>query len=292
MFEKLITRYPDNELVPEAVYNLYNVNKATNSRLAETYRQRLLEKYPDTEFARILSDPDYFNKKTAKSRMAEQNYEKAYNTYLKEDFSTAISLCEEALKDNPPDQLAPRFLLLKAFCVARTSDERTFKEELNNIIRLWPETEESTRAGEIIDYLNKKIPELKVEEETAVANELYIADTTQIHRFVLIIADPSFNINQANFDVISYNIDNYTNNNLKTQGVITGNKYIMITVSGFKSYIQSLEYYKAFDITKYMRNATGAKMYSFIINTGNLDVLNKDLNPERYMLFFKENYLK
>ena len=49
----------------------------------------------------------------------------------------------------------------------------------------------------------------------------------------LIITDPAFNLNQASFDVISYNIDNYTNKNFKTEGSLVDNKYIMITVSGF-----------------------------------------------------------
>ncbi len=30
-FEKLLNRYPANELVPEALYNLYNVNKDVNT---------------------------------------------------------------------------------------------------------------------------------------------------------------------------------------------------------------------------------------------------------------------
>ena len=58
--------------------------------------------------------------------------------------------------------------------------------------------------------------------------------------FVLIITDPAFNINQATFDVISYNIDNYTNKNYRTEGLLVDNKYIMITVSGFSDYTQSL----------------------------------------------------
>jgi hypothetical protein len=33
-------------------------------------------------------------------------------------------------------------------------------------------------------------------------------------------------------------------------------------------------------------------MYSFIIARGNLDMLNKDKNPDRYLLFFREHYLK
>ncbi len=291
-FESLITRFPKNELVPEALYNLYKVNKEGNSTKSESYRQRLLIDYPESEFSRILSDPAYFEKKMADMKMSENLYQEAYKAYLAENFSSVTSLCDEGLKKYPLDPLAPKFLLLHAYTIARVSDERTFKAELNSLIKAWPQTTESKKAEEIIAFLNKKIPELKVEEDKQIAEELYKVDTTGIPVFVLIIPDPAFNINQASFDVISYNIDNYTNKNYKTEGILVDNKYIMITVSGFSDFAQTLEYYKAFLVEKYVRNPSGAKMMSFIINNENLKVLNNDKKPERYNIFFREKYLK
>ncbi len=290
--ETLLTKYPDNELVPEALYNLYKINAEANSSKSEVYRQRLLGKYPDTEFARILSDPDYYEKKIADMKMAGQLYQSAYDTYLHENFSVAIALCDEGIGKYSKDNLVPKFMLLRSYCVARTADERTFKEELEKVIKAWPGSEESKKAAGIIAFLNQKLPELKVEEEKEIAQELFVADTTKSHVFVLIIEDPAFNINQANFDVISYNIDNFTNENYRTQGELVDNKYIIITVSGFPNYGKALAYYSAFKTDELVRNISGAKMFTFIISTDNLNVLNKDKYPERYRLFFQENYLK
>ena len=177
-FESLINRFPQVNLFLKHLYNLYKINKEENSAKSETYRQRLLQKYPESEFARILSDPAYYEKKMADLKMAEKLYEEAYNAYTSEKFNDAISLCDDALKKYPQDQLAPKFMLLHAYSVARISDERTFKEELNKLIKTWPETAESKKAAEIIAYLNQKMPELKVEEDKEIAAELYIADTT------------------------------------------------------------------------------------------------------------------
>ncbi len=291
-FEKIVTRYPDNELVPEALYNLYKVNKEINYSQSETYRQRLIERYPTSEFAKMISDPDYYNKKMENLKMAEQIYQEAYNTYIKENFTTSISLCDSALIKYSQDPLAPKFQLLRAYSIARISDERTFKEELNALIRLWPDSEESKKAGEIIAFINQEIPELKAEEEKEIAEELFVADTSLTHIFALVIENPAFNINQATFDVISYNIDNYTNLNYRTEGTLVNNKYIMITVSGFQNYSKILEYYTAFSTEKFVRNPSASKMYSFVISNDNLRVLNNDKKPERYFLFFEENYLK
>jgi tetratricopeptide (TPR) repeat protein len=291
-FEALIKRFPQNELVPEALYNLYKVNKDINNTKSETYRQRLLQNYPTSEFARILSDPIYFDKKMADLKLAEKLYEEAYNSYNGEKYNDAIALCDEGIKKYPQDVLVPKFHLLKAYSVARISDERSFKNELNNVIKTSPGTDESKRAQEIITFLNQKIPELKVEEDKVIAAELYVADTTVIHVFVLIIADPAFNINQATFDVISYNIDNFTNKNYRTEGLLVDNKYIMITVSGFTDFRQAFGYYNTFRFEKLVRNPSGSKMFSFIISNNNLKALNNDKNPERYQLFFLEKYLK
>ena len=291
-FESLITRYPENELVPEALYNLYKINQETDYSAAENYRQQLISEYPETEFAKMISDPDYYNKKLAGQKMAERLYQEAYDTYMEEDYNKAIALCDDALKKYEQHQLAPKFYLLRAYSIAHTSDERTLKDELNNIIKLWPESEESKKAAELTAFINKKVPELKIEEEKEIAGELYIVDTTLNHIFILIIENPAFNINQAAFDVISFNIDNYTNLNYRTEGTLVDNKYILIKVSGFEEYTEAMDYYRSFSADKPVRNPSDSVMYSFIINDDNFRVLNEDKNPERYLLFFTDNYLK
>jgi len=290
-FESLTTRFPLNILVPEALYNLYQINKDSNSTLAETYRQRLLERFPSTEYAKIISDPRYFEKKLADMKMSENLYMQAYDKYTSLNFTEALAITDKALTDFSQDILAPKFLLLKAYCIAGNSDERTFREELNKLIKLWPKSEESKKAGEIIAYLNEKNPELKIEEEIIIAKELFIADTSSSHVFMLVITDPAFNINQATFDVISYNIDNYTNNNYRTEGNLDNNNHIMISVSGFRNFSEAMRYYRNFRTEKLIRNTSGSQMFTFIINDQNRNILSKDKNPERYLLFFKENYL-
>jgi len=291
-FESLIKRFPASELVPETLYNLYNVNKSGNSAKSEAYRQLLLQKFPDNEFARILSDPSYYEKKIAELKMAEKIYNDAYTSYNSEKFNDVITISDDALKRFPQDKLAPKFMLIRAYSVGRISDERTFRDALNNLIKVWPGTAESKKAAELIAYLNQKMPELKVEEDKKIAAEIYTADTTINHVFVLIITDPSFNLNQASFDVISYNIDNFTNKNYKTEGTLVDNKFIQIIVSGFSDYAQALNYYNTFKSEKFVRNPTAAKMMTFIISANNLKVLKNDKNPDRYLLFFKEKYLK
>lgn len=290
-FESLIKRFPDNDLEPETLYNIYQVFKEENDTRSEVYRQKLVEKYPENDFTRSITDPDYYNRKLEDLRQVEKLYQEAYNAYKGEDFKAAIAICDNAVSRYPRHELAPKFLLLKAYCTARVSDERTFREELTRLIKLWPDTPETVKASEIIAYLNKEIPELKVEEDKQIAREIYIEEKDSPHVFALIILNPGFNINQATFDVISYNIDNFTDKNFRTGGILVDNKYIMITVSGFADMQAAMDYYKAFNLDQIVRNGSGTDMMTFIIGKSNMDALNKDKNPERYMLFFNEKYL-
>jgi tetratricopeptide (TPR) repeat protein len=291
MLEKLITRYPSNALVPEALYTLYRINVPKNSIKAETYRQKLIEKYPENEFAMILSDPTYYEKKMAEIKAADKLYNDAYNAYSDEKFQDAITIIKLSLEKYPKSSLAPKFMLLHSYSIAKISDERTFKEDLKNLSDTWPGTPESAKAAELIAYLNQKMPELKVEEDKKIASELYVADTIATRKFALVINDPSFNINQATFDVISYNIDNYTNKNYKTEGSLVDNKFILITVSGFADYSQAINYFKAFSAQKPVRNPSGAKLMIFVISDENLKKLLEDKNPVRYDVFFNEKIL-
>jgi len=290
LLEKLITRFPSHMLVPEALYNLYNINLPLNSSVSEIYRQRLLERYPSVEFAKILSDPEYYNKKMEEMNIAGNLYDKAYDAYLSENFGAAISMCDKGIEEHQQNNLAPKFQLLRAYIVARISNEKAFREELNKVIKQWPATEESQKAGELITYLDQELPELKIEEEIIIAKEIFKADTTLSHVFSVIISDPAFNINQATFDVISYNIDNYMNQNYRTEGTLIDNNFIMINVSGFRNFNQAMKYYNSFR-TDLIRNPSESRIFTYLISSDNLLLINKENNPERYLLFFRENYI-
>jgi tetratricopeptide (TPR) repeat protein len=290
-FEKLINRFPGDNYEPEALYNIYKTYRAENDQNAERYRQKLVQKYPGNEFTKIITDPDYFRKLLDTKHESEDLYESAYNAYQKEDYSGAISLCGQAMEKFSKDDLIPKFMLLKSYCIAKTSDERAFKESLKSLIKAYPSSAESTRASEIVAYLNNKIPELKIEEDKQVASEIYIPEMDPPPSFVIIIQNSVFNLNQATFDVISYNIDNYTNKNLRTQGSLVDNKFIMLIVTGFSKTEDAMDYYRAFNADNIIRNPTSSKISTFIIGKTNLDAFMKDKKPERYIIFFTEKYL-
>ncbi len=290
-YNSLIERFPDHDLIPPALYNLHNLNIDINRSLAEIHKNRLITRFPETEYAMILSDPDYFQSMIKKSEREEFIYNSAYTAWENEDYELTISICDSALEQFPEGKLTARFMLLRTYALAKNIDERSLKAELNKIVRLFPDTDESRRAEELIAWLNKKVPELKIEEQKEIARKIYSASSEGQHSFVLIIKNRDLDINRLTFDVINFNIDNFTNENYSTKGELVDDLYLMITVGTFENSETATGYYHMFDPKAILSNTDNSEVIAFIISDDNLKIFITEKDSEKYHLFFLENYL-
>jgi tetratricopeptide (TPR) repeat protein len=286
----LITRFPDMEIIPQTYYNLYLLYRQREPMRAESYRQSLLTKYPDSDYARILTDPEYFRKQVEAEERTGRLYEEAYNAYRQGSYDASLTICSQILATTQDHTLLPKVRLLNSLNLAGLQDERGYRESLTALVKTFPGSEEAIRASELLAVLNEEMPELKVEEDRQIASEIYYHEPEARHLFVLLITNPGFNINQASFDVINYNIDNYTNRNFKAEGRLIENKFVIITVSQFSTVADATEYFNSFNALTIVRNTSAATTMTFIITERNLDTLLADKDPARYMLFFREKY--
>jgi hypothetical protein len=199
-------------------------------------------------------------------------------------------MCETINKEAQDHPLIPKVQLLYSIVLGSMNDEKGYRENLVLLVKDFPGTEEAKKASELISVIDKEMPELKVEEDRIVAAELYIYEPEAPHLFVLLLEDPEFNINQATFDVINYNIDNYTNKNFRASGELVENKFIIITVGQFTTSTEALTYFNAFKPLTTIRNSKAATTKTFIITSKNLQTLLTDKDPARYLVFFREKY--
>ncbi len=218
----------------EALYELYRLLRNYDPPRAEVFRTELLSSFPASEYSLILSDPDYVRKQMEMATKARTTYEAAYEAFVSERYDETQNICRDAAGQFPGDDLLPKFMLLDAMAAGATGGEVAYKEKLDSLTAKYPETPEGKRAAEITAFLKREIPALQVAEDTRIAEELYEADTTQPH-FVLVIAgNVQANMNQMVFDVINYNLDNFTDKNYRTEGKVVDNEYILISVGTFE----------------------------------------------------------
>lgn len=274
----------------EALYELYRLLHNSDPARAERRRTELLTEFPKSEYALILSDPDYVRKQQEMATKAQKSYETAYEAFSSEKYAETQAICREALMQYPDDQLAPKFMLLDAMATGATGGEMAYKEKLDSLTAKYPATPEGKRAAEIIAFLRKEIPAIQVAEDTHIAEELYEQDTLQPHYVMIIAGNVQANLNQMVFDVINFNLDNFTDKNYRTEGKTVDTDYILITVGTFKDAAEAAAWLRAFNPSAYIREAGSADLSLFIISRDNLEKFNNDKNINRYRIFYETAY--
>jgi len=181
-------------------------------------------------------------------------------------------------------------MLLDAMAAGATGGEIAYKEKLDSLTAKYPETPEGKRAAEITAFLKREIPALQVAEDTRIAEELYEADTAQTHYVIVIAENIQANMNQMVFDVINYNLDNYTDKNYRTEGKVVDNQYILISVGTFENAAGAAGWLGAFDPGANIRGAENANISLYAISRDNLEKLATDKNINRYRIFYETAY--
>lgn len=257
---------------------------------AERRRAELLASFPQSEYALILSDPDYVTKHHEMEARASRSYEAAYTAYDEERYAEAEAMCAEAIRLYPEDLLVPKFMLLDAMTAGAARGEIAYKEKLDLLVARYPATDEGKRAAEIIAFLRQAKPEIRIAEDTRIAEEIYHPDTLQPHFVIIIVSNPKANMNQIVFDVINYNLDNFANKNYRTEGTAVDAGYLLITTGPFENAAGAAAWLKTFNPGQTIREASAAGLTLYLISRDNLQKFREDKNIDRYAIFHSKEY--
>lgn len=291
IYEKMINRLPENEYVQSVYYQLYSMYKEINNESkAYYYRNLIITKYPESNFAKVMSDPEFYKQILEKEKEAERFYEVTYNAYNSGDYQQVIAneqVAQNRYKNNP---VLPKFALLRAFAIGKTSDKMVFRNELNQLIANYPANEVSTQAKEIIVFMNTYQPETKQLEEIKVAEEIYVRGDS-VNVYVALVIERSEDINQLVFDMINFNLDNFSNDKLELGNENLGKNLKIIAVKTFPNVAKALAYYKAIsEKPEVLKNVKNPTKQLFVINQENYRTLLKQESADSYLQFFNLHF--
>jgi len=288
--EEAAARGNSDNIRTEALYELYRLLRNYDPARAEAFRNELLSSFPNSEYSLILSDPDYVRKQLEMATRARTTYETAYEAFISQRYDETQNICTEAAGLFPGDDLLPKFMLLDAMATGATDGEIAYKEKLDSLTAKYPATPEGKRAAEITAFLKREIPALQIAEDTRIAEELYETDTIQPHFVIVVAENIQANMNQMVFDVINYNLDNFTDKNYRTEGKVVDNEYILITVGTFENAADAARWLSAFDPSANIRGSENADISLYTISRDNLEKLTTDKNITRYRIFYETAY--
>jgi tetratricopeptide (TPR) repeat protein len=290
-FKELLKRYPlsDNRLI--VYYNLYSIAKDEGDKaMMQLYRDKIVAEFPESNYARIMTNPDYIKEIEAEEKKAEKEYEEVYTLFKNGQYSQVILRSDDAIKRYPGNKLMPQFDYIRVLAIGKTADTKVFRDELNEIVARYPNTEVSEAAKNIIAYMNKEHPALLEEEEKTIAEKLYQLSENSEH-FVAMIVDKKSNNNQLIFNIINFNLDNFDKENLKIEMVEINSNQNLMLIKSFPDMKKSMQY-----IIVLKANPNVFKDYDhpsveiFSISQENLKTLMDDKSTDRYLKFFREHY--
>ena len=122
--------------------------------------------------------------------------------------------------------------------------------------------------------------------------EIYKVTENEEHIVVFAIEDASVDANQLMFNIINYNLDNYSQAEYSTNLQDVGDKGSMISIRGVGKKKETTEYLIKILKDKSITDVTtGKKISTFVISESNLGVFLENKSVSVYLKFYGKNYL-
>lgn len=300
-YERLIERFPDNLFTLQAYYNLYRSSVFVgNTSNSNKYKNIIVTKYPSSSYAQMLTNPDYLKELTNKLSEEDLFYQEVYVLYQAKNYSQAKIKAEEGLAKYSGSNLEPQFRYIKALCIGKTSDIRTFKSALTEVTEKHRNSEVSKAADNILEYLRKqelqmatidtsKIAVIDTSLVTAKPSVAYL-DPAKEQIYIAVIPKKS-DINQLKFNLVSFNVDNFINLDLEVSNLPFNEFFELIKVEKFKDTKEAMEYYRTLSKQADIWGTLKPEEYSmFIISNENLTIFLTDKSIVDYLKFFRSTY--
>jgi tetratricopeptide (TPR) repeat protein len=327
-FENLIRRFPANNFLAETYVALYEIyTKTGNNTEAARYKNLMLQNFPKNAKVLAATDPGYLDRLKALEIAEETEYYTALNYYTSNKFADAYRTSMNGLTKYPTGRLVAQFTLLKTLSDNYNGDIGKYKAALEDVVKKYSGNTAASFAQDILTKLEKsefqwiteteqeqktvETPESKTDAQTVpetvtkTAPKPFVKFKPQIastlksrysiedgtHAFV-IIADTNVNMNRLRFNILSFNIANFIDENYEVRiEDFAGNR--IIVMPKIKDRNAAIDYFnKISENKKVFSNLTVNDYVSFIILESNLKLMRSGTSFSDYVDFFNKVYIE
>jgi len=307
-FEKLNTRFPENENKLMAYYNLYLIYlKLGNTQMAELFKSKIRAEFAESDYAIAMSDPDYEYNMRMIDVIQDSIYQETYAGYLQGKVSLIRKNYEITNKKYPQSKLMPKFMFLDALSYVMTQEPDTFKVRLKTLIEKYPEADVSVLAGEIMAGFQRGLSltsgdgnlskgglfNLSFASSTDLSGldsaAVFSAKRDDPYMMMLMYPKGTVNENILLFTVAEYNHDNFKvavfDLSFETFGAIG-----VLQITGFNNLNEVTQYWEKI----YGEGGYAHKIENSVvmvpISLPNLELLKKGKTLEEYTTFFETHF--
>ena len=144
---------PSNEILVEANYILYKVQKKQNKKNAEEIRLQIIKQFPDSKFAKILADQNIL---IAEEGETLKQLDSFYTLYDDQKFQQVLVGVEKGMVFIENKEILLEFDLLKAKTIGKLEGIIKYSEQIKNILDLYPNSSKVADLKELIRAINLK----------------------------------------------------------------------------------------------------------------------------------------
>lgn len=249
ILKELLDRFPKNNYEPEAMYFLYIAyTDLGNSSQAGYYKRSIIAKFPGSKFAEVLTNPNYLAELEDEEKRLNNYYNEAYLWFVEGAYKRAYDMVQSSKSEFPPqNKYQAKFALLGAMCQGNLEGEEQYKRALREVVGKYPNTEEQSRAREILRLLGDAIAALPGNAKGDA--ERFKDEPDQIHYIVISIEDDSDVLNKAKIAVSNYHLQYHKLDKLRISNLYLGSndgeRFPLLVIRKFENKEAAMKYYLA-----------------------------------------------
>jgi tetratricopeptide (TPR) repeat protein len=144
--EQLLNNKPEEKLILPTMYNLYKIYEITNPLKATDFKNNILAQYPDSRYAQIIKNASLNNKPDS----PENIYTNLYRLYQTGHYTGVLEKTNLMITQFSGEEIVSKFELLRAYLIAKSQGLEPYKAALQNIVTIYPDSDEGKKAQEIL----------------------------------------------------------------------------------------------------------------------------------------------
>lgn len=304
MFDQLIQRFPNSQLIPPSCYLVYLIYFKKDPPKSEPYKNIILTRFPESDYAKLILDPDYYKKIAEKINEMEKKYASAYDAYNKKLWQRTVQLADESIPNCDQNVvLKSKFEYIRAVSIGQILGEDSLKTALASIIIKYPETEIAQLAqlhlstfpdyGTVMANAGDSLSIQKIKEQNALNESPFSFLPNEQHYIVLIANAATVSISDIKNNLSNFNRDFFALQKFNINSFYINQEEQMITVSRFKNKDTAMEFYTTLINSEiYKTQISGDQVQVYAISATNYTTFyNKVDKRHLYKPFFNLNYL-
>ena len=284
-FESVLALRLSNITDLSAAFQLYRLNE--NNKTNEKYKSYILDKYPTSDVAKFFLDPDFYIKQKKNQEEAQKDYLKLLDQYKFKAFQTVFNLSQAIIEKDLSNAYRSEYMLLNVLAMGQlTENKSTLIPKLNLIIEEKPQTEQATRAKEMLEIIQIGYSK---NEEINFNKNYFFNFVSDVPQYIIVLPDEDEDTDYSKGVISDFVSKKFKSSKLRVSAKITISEKSFILVQEFPSITLANNFIDSFKAGfELLDELQDNKIY--IITQENLKKLIETAKFEEYKLFYNDNY--